>query len=328
MNMRKWLSMISALMATAVLFFAPSAVEAAGFPNKPIRIIVPTGPGGSVDLHARAVGSVIHEYLGQPMIVQLKGGGGGRVGLSYVQQAKPDGYTLLFTLGSQLVLTPHARNLGFDPRTAFVPIFKLNHSDYMLVSPANKPWKNFDEFIREAKKNPEKVSYGSSGMFGPGHTMILKIMADKGIKLNHVPFKGGGPAMRAMLGGHVDTAGAMPATGGTLGRVRAGKLRVLAVAAQKRNPLFPDAPTFKEKGVDFAFPMWRGFVAPKGTPQDRIDIIASALGKVVKNKTFKGLLKRMGEKPNPLEAKALGVLINDEYTQFGNILKDILAKKK
>lgn len=158
--------------------------------------------------------------------------------------------------------------------------------------------------------------------------MILKIMADRGIKLNHIPFKGGGPAFRAMLGGHIDTAGALPATGGTLGRYRRGQLNVLGVCSEKRNPLFPKVPTMKENGVDFVLASKRFYIGPKGIPQAHIDVLVEGFKKIMKNKTYRRLLSRMGETPTPLHGDALKKDIADEYDRFGKIFAGIGVKKK
>ncbi|MDP7371890.1 MAG: tripartite tricarboxylate transporter substrate binding protein [Nitrospinota bacterium] len=328
MNRRKILWGVASLLAAALLLLAAPIGEAAKYPSKPIRVIVALGAGGSHDMHARAVSSVVYEYLGQPLVVQLMPGGGGKVGMSALLRSKPDGYTVVLASSSHTTIGPHVRNMGYDPLTDFIPVFQVNQADYMIVGLKSQPWQGFDQFLAAARKNPGKLSYGSSGIYGTGHLMILKLMADTGIKLKHIPFKGGGPGMRAMLGGHVDTAGGLPATGGLLGLHRAGKVQVLAVCAEKRNSLFPNVPTMKEKGVDFILHSWRTFMVPKGTPQDRIDILVGALKKVVKNKSFKKLLKKMGERPVPIYGAALKKKIRSEHARFGAIFKSIGVGKK
>jgi tripartite-type tricarboxylate transporter receptor subunit TctC len=297
------------------------------FPTKPIRVIVPTGPGGSTDVTSRLVASVVHQYLGQPMIIQLKGGAGGSIGMAATMAEKADGYTLVFGTGNHTSIVPHVRNVPYDSLNDFIPVFKVNNDPYMIVALPNR-YKTFNDLIKDMKANPGKRSYASNGLYGNGHSMILKIELDKGVKFKHVPFKGGGPAMRAMLGGHVDTSGGLFATAGTLSNYKKGKVAILAVAAAKRDPLAPDVPTFREQGVDFVYQLWRGFLAKKGTPQDRIDIIVDALYKTMKDKTFKRMMKAVGSPPNPLHGKAYKDMILAEHKQFGKIFQQVGVKKK
>ena len=297
------------------------------FPTKPIRVIVPTGPGGSTDVTSRLVASVVHQYLGQPMIIQLKGGAGGSIGMAATMAEKADGYTLVFGTGNHTSIVPHVRNVPYDSLNDFIPVFKVNNDPYMIVALPNR-YKTFNDLIKDMKANPGKRSYASNGLYGNGHSMILKIELDKGVKFKHVPFKGGGPAMRAMLGGHVDTSGGLFATAGTLSNYKKGKVAILAVAAAKRDPLAPDVPTFREQGVDFVYQLWRGFLAKKGTPQDRIDIIVDALYKTKKDKTFKRMMKAVGSPPNPLHGKAYKDMILAEHKQFGKIFQQVGVKKK
>lgn len=305
----------------------PKTEAADNFPTKPIRVIVPTGPGGSTDVTSRIVASVIHQYLGQPMIIQLKGGAAGTIGMAYALEQKPDGYTLVFGTGNHTSIVPHVRNVTYDSLNDFIPVFKVNNDPYLLVSLPNK-YKDFKTLITDMKSRPGEVSYGSNGLYGNGHSMVLKIGLDAGVKFKHVPFKGGGPAMRAMLGGHVDTSGGLFATAGTLGRYKAGKVRILAVAAAERDKLIPDVPTFRELGVDFVYQLWRGFLAPKGTPQDRIDKIVAALDKTMKDKSFLRLMKAVGSPPNPLHGAAYKEMILAEHKQFGEIFEKVGVKKK
>lgn len=329
MKRYEWFYVLIIFFGTFQIFYAPSA-DGAQFPSKPIRVILALGAGGSADLNARAVASVAHEVFGQPMIVQLMGGGGGKIGMSALKRSKPDGHTIALASPSHLLISPHVRNMGFDPLKDFIPIFQVTKAAFMLVSPASKPWKNFNEFVEAARKSPGKVSFGSSGVYGYGHLLILKIMAKMRIKLNHVPFKGGGPAFRAMLGGHVDSAAAnaASATGGARGMIRKGQLNVLGVLAEKRSPVYPNAPTMKEQGLDFTLTARRFYVVPKGTPKDRVNVLVEGFKKLMKNKTYVRLLNKMGDRPAPLSGPALMKEIRDEYAHYGEILKSIGVTKK
>lgn len=323
---------IAAVMALSVGMFFSTAnayqVNAADkFPTKPIRVIVPTGPGGSTDVTSRLVASVIHQYLGQPMIVQLKGGAAGTIGMAATLAEKADGYTLVFGTGNHTSIVPHVRNVTYDSLNDFVPVFKVNNDPYLIISRADK-YKSFKQLIADMKANPGKISFGSNGLYGNGHSMILKIELDQGVKFKHVPFKGGGPAIRSMLGGHIETAGGLFASAGTLGRYKRGEVAILGIAAAERDKIVPNVPTFREMGVDFEYQLWRGFLAKKGTPQERIDIIVDALYKTMKDKTFLRLMKAVGSPPNPIHGEDFKKLIHAEHKQFGEIFKQVGVKKK
>ena len=261
------------------------------------------------------------------MIVQLMPGGGGKIGMNALLRSKKDGHTLMLASVNHLTVAPHVRKMGYDPLKDFEFIFLFTKADYMMAALSSQPWKGFGQFVSYAKKNPEKISYGSSGIYGMGHLMILKIMADKGIKLKHVPFKGGGPAYRAGLGGHIDTFGALPATGGTVGRYKRGQIQILGVAAKKRNKLFPKVPTFRENNVDFVIASKRMMIAPKGVPKENINFLVTAFKKLVKDKTYIKLLKKMGEKPTPLWGDSLVKSVGEDYSAYGKIFETIGAKK-
>jgi len=183
----------------------------------------------------------------------------------------------------------------------------------MLATLGSKPWKSFKEYIAAARKSKGKIIHGSTGTYGLSHTMLMKLAYATKTTLNHVPFRGGGPAMLAMLGGHVDTAGANPATGGVLSNYKSGKIRLLGVAAAKRFKNFPDVPTFREQGVDLLLSSKRIIMAPAGTPKDRIEILTKVLLKMAKDKTFKRLLKKMGVRAQPVVGDKLLKELKAEY---------------
>jgi tripartite-type tricarboxylate transporter receptor subunit TctC len=328
MSKLKFVLVVVLALSLSTIFMGLSDSHARKFPWKPIKVIVPLGAGGSHDLNTRAVAAVAYDYLGQPMIVQLMPGAGGKIAMHALKKAKNDGHTLLMSSASHLTIGPHVRNMGYDPLNDFEFVFMFTKADYMMAALASQPWKGFKQFIAAAKKNPNKISYGSSGIYGTGHLMLLKIMADTGAKIKHIPFKVGGPAYRAGLGGHIDTFGALPATGGTLGRYKRGQVQILGVCSKKRIKMFPKVPTMIENGVDFVLASKRTIIAPKGTPQDRIDFLVGAFKKLVKNKTYKKLLKKMGEKPSPLYGPALKADFVAEHAAFGKILASIGVKKK
>jgi tripartite-type tricarboxylate transporter receptor subunit TctC len=269
-----------------------SGAWAQDFPTKPVELILPFGPGGSHDLTARAVASVAYQYLGQPLLVVLKPGGGGAVGSQQVIRSKPDGYTLLFggtgpnTIFAQVQKAP----IGPD---SFVPVAKINHSGAVLAVRADAPWKTLREVIEYAKKNPGKLNFANTGPWGAADFPMRQIAQAAGIEYNNIPHDGGGPALLAVLGGHADaTFGFAPQL---LPQIGAGKMRALVVTDEKRISTLPNVPTVKEEGYDVTFTMWRAVLAPKGTPQAIIDKLEAALRKLSEDKSFQALIKQLGD---------------------------------
>jgi tripartite-type tricarboxylate transporter receptor subunit TctC len=285
-------------------------VQAQEFPAKPITLINPMGAGGSHDLTMRAVVSVATDYLGQPMIVQIKSGGGGAIGSEVVVKAQPDGYTLLAGGPGWNTTLPavEGRSKGPDDLAA---VCRINYSANNIVARADAPFKNLTEMIAWAKANPGKLLFGHSGAWGAADVPWKEIMKKTGITSKVVPYDGGGPCMVALLGGHIDVTANFAAQ--ALPQIKAGKMRMLAVLDEKRNPEFPDVPTAREQGVDVVYLMWRGILAPKGTPRPVIDKLAQAFKKMVEDKTVLSMLKSFGDVANYLGPDEFGKLWRAEY---------------
>jgi tripartite-type tricarboxylate transporter receptor subunit TctC len=301
-------SLLGSAFGVALLSAAAiNPVAADIYPSKPIKVIIATGAGGSHDLHSRAVASVIPAYLGQAFIIQMKSGGGGKIGMTALKNAKPDGYTIGLTTSSHFAIAAHGKDMGFDTLKDFIPFYQVNFAPTMVVVKASSPWKTMAEFAAAAKAAPGKLTMSSSGQAGSSHMMLLQINNGLGIKVKHVPFRGGGKAFNAMVGGHVD----------------------MAMATPKRSKLLPDVPTLYELGVDYEYLSWRVFSAPAGTPQDRIDVLVKALRQTSKDKTFKRLLKRFGEQNNPLDGPELKKKYLETYNFYGKLFeKNGLKYKK
>ncbi|HBB16650.1 MAG: hypothetical protein A3J94_12925 [Syntrophus sp. RIFOXYC2_FULL_54_9] len=287
-------------------------VQAQEFPTKPITLINPMGAGGSHDLTMRAVVSVAADFLGQPMIVQIKSGGGGAIGSEAVAQAAPDGYTLLAGGPGWNTTLPavEGRSKGPNDLTA---VCRINYSANNIVARADAPFKTLTEMIAWAKANPGKLIYGHSGPWGAADVPWKELSKKTGITSKVVPYDGGGPCMIAILGGHIDVTAAFAAQ--SLPQIKAGKLRMLAVLDDKRNPAFPDVPTAKEQGVDLVYLMWRGVLAPKATPRPVIDRLAQGFKKMVETKTVLNMFKSFGDVANYLGPDEFGKLWRAEYEQ-------------
>ena len=258
---------------------APMA--AAEYPEREITLIVPWAAGGGTDLVARFLGDLMEKDLGKPVVVVNKPGGGGLVGFKQIAAAKPDGYTVGINTNSQ-ILQKYSASSYLDWRV-FSPIALHNYDPAAFTVKIDAPWKTIEEALAFAKANPMKMRVSNSGPGAIWHVAAALLGSKTGVQFTHVPYGGGNPAAVAVAGGHVEATTASPAEVGTL--VKGGKLRILAIAANKREPLFPDVPTFKERGIDFTFGVWRCLVAPKDTPKEIIARLEKSANKAVHDPT-------------------------------------------
>ena len=281
----------------AATLLAPMAVPAPAqdaFPSHAVTMIVPFPPGGVADTTGRPTAAAMEKVLKQPIAVTNRPGAGGAVGNAAVANAKPDGYTILMALSSISVIP--AADLLFDRKPAyalsqFAPIALISADPTFLTVRTESPWKTAKEFVAEAKKKPGQLSFSSSGVYGALHMPMEMFMHAAGIKMRHVPTTGGGPALNALLGGHVDVTAGGPAA--ISGHVKAGKLRPLAGWGTKRHPAYPDVPTFKELGYDVEYYIWAGMFAPAGTPEPVMKVLREAARKAVADPDFKAQMEKI-----------------------------------
>ena len=283
--------LILLLLAAAGGFKAASAET---YPSRPVSVIVPFPPGGVAELTARPLLAVLERILNQPFVVVNKPGASGTVGTQQASISKPDGYTLLVTVSSMSVF-PEVDVLFGRPRTYkredFVPIALLSADPMILVVKKGSSYKSVADIIADAKKRPGEIKYSSSGVYGATHLPTEMFAHAAGIKLRHVPFTGGGPALIALLGGHVDILFSVPII--AFVQLKSGEVTPLAVASEKRHPAFPNVPTLKELGYDVEYYMWCGFFAPKATPPDILKTLREATRKAAASPEFKAAMDRM-----------------------------------
>ncbi|HEY6367243.1 MAG TPA: tripartite tricarboxylate transporter substrate binding protein, partial [Candidatus Binatia bacterium] len=284
------------LSAVFALFLGLAAESSAQekYPNRPITVVAPFPPGGVADLMARPVAAALEKVLKNPVVVVNKTGAAGAVGMSYVANSKPDGYTLLMALSS-ISIIPEADKL-FDRKPAYtmdqlVPIALISADPTIFVVNASRPWKNVKEFVEDAKKRPGEISYSSSGVYGTLHMAMEMLSHAAGISLKHVPYAGAGPALTAILGGHVDTLASGPAV--VIPHIKGGKLRPLAGWGDKRVAALPDVPTFKELGYDIEFYIWAGLFAPRGTPAPVMKTIRESVKQAVSTADFQSAMEKL-----------------------------------
>ncbi len=311
---------ISRRAALAALIAAPLLAHAADFPAKPIRFIVPYTPGGTTDLVARTVGQKVSEALGQPVIVENRGGAGGNIGMDAVAKAAPDGYTIGFGAISTNALNPHVyKAMAFDPRKDFTAISLLGHSTIVLEVPAASPVKNVAELVALAKKQAG-LPYATAGAGTSMHLAGVMFAQATGTELTHVAYKGSGPAITDMLGG---TIGVMfdnlPAS---LPHIQAGKLRALAVAGGTRSPSLPDVPTLAEAGLKgYALEPWFGVYGPAGLPAGVVQTLNKAFNDALALPEVKAKLAQAGFSPRGSSAQELAALSQSEYKRLGDVAR-------
>jgi len=297
--------------ALAVALFSWSGADAQdNFPSKPITLIVPAGAGGSHDLTARAVTTAAAKYLGQPMLVELKPGGGGAIGTEVVFQAAPDGYTLLTGGPNWNSTLPAVEGRSHGPDD-LAPVCRFNYSPVMVAAKLDAPYQTFKDMLEWAKANPGKLVFGNAGPWSQADLTWKQISKATGIESRNVPHDGGGPSTVALIGGHVDVA--INPTTTFFSAIESKQIRPLAVLSDERDPNFPDVPTAKEEGVDVTYDLWRGILAPKDTPEPIIQKLSDACKQMMEDPEVVAMIEKLGDRPNYLSAQDFGPVWRKEY---------------
>lgn len=285
----------AAVLALLALASWPAAGQDDRFPSRAITLVAPFPPGGVADLTARPVAAAMEKVLKSPVGVVNKTGAAGAVGMQYVATSRPDGYTLLLALSSISIIPEADRLFGRPPAFTvdqFEPIALISADPTVLVVRTESPWKTARDFIDDARKRPGQISYSSSGVYGTLHMAMELLSHPAGIKLRHVPYQGAGPALTAILGGHVDALASGPAV--VLPHIKAGKLRALAGWGDRRVAALPDVPTFRELGFpDAEFYIWAGVFAPRGVPAPVLARLREAMRQAVADPDFKAAMDKL-----------------------------------
>ena len=281
--------------AAAAIAIRPSFAQDV-YPSRPVTFINPFPPGGAVDVVGRPFAAALEPLLKQPVVIETKAGAAGAVGAQFAASAKPDGYTLLAHLpsisGFAAVDTLFGRTPKFT-RADFIPIARLTEGPLVLVVNDQQPYKTLKEFVEDAKKNPNKLIFSSSGLYGALHLPTALFMQAAGIQMKHLPTAGGGPALTAILGNNSQVL--VSSIAAASAQMKAGKLRALACYSPKRATALPDVPTLKELGYNVEFSIWVGLFAPKGTPEPVIARLRAETKKAVANEQFKKAITNIGD---------------------------------
>jgi tripartite-type tricarboxylate transporter receptor subunit TctC len=310
--------LLSAALAAGLAAAAPAWAQ--DYPHRPITLIVPFPPGGSTTIVGRIVADKMSEALGQQIIVDNRAGAGGTVGSKAAARSAPDGYTILLGYTGTLAIGPSLyANVGYDPRRDFEPIGRIGTAPNTLVVHPSFQVRSVAELIAYAKSNPGKVNYGSAGVGTVSHVCGEYFATAAGIKLTHIPYKGTGPAVTDLLGGHIPMAFApIPATHEN---AKNGNLRMLAVTSAERSTLVPEVPTIAESGVaGFEAVLRYGLVAPAGTPRAIIDRLNKELKAALASDELRRRLAIEGAEPLPSTPEEYGADIDREETQWAKVV--------
>lgn len=315
MPQRCVLALVAGTMAVA------GASWAQQYPTKSVRVLVGYAPGGGTDIMARAVSLKLSESLGSQFVVDNRPGANANLAAELAAKAQPDGYTLLMISVSHAISKPLYKKLGYDIERDFVPVIEVSSVPQLVVVTPSLPVKSVKELIALAKSRPGQVTYASSGEGSPEHIAgeLFKSMA--GVDLLHVPYKGGGPAAVAIIAG--ETAVGFNTAPVAIPHVKNGRLRVLAVTEDKRNPALPDVPTVAEAALPgYAMTTWYGLVAPAGVPREITARLNAEINKVLKLPAIRERFATLGADPVGGTAEQFGAYIKSEVAKFARLAKE------
>lgn len=326
LNRRQWIQALSLSSTPSLLSFAPaSALAQAGYPNKPVTLLVPQPAGGDADAFCRTLQPKMQEFLGQSVVIDNRGGAAGNIGTAAGVRAPADGYTVTFVNQGTMSINPYLYpNPGYS-LDQLIPVTHLASIDLVICAHPSVKASNLKELLELAKKAPGEFNYGTAGNGSANHLAgeLLKTMS--GVDISHVPYKGGGPAIIAALGGEIQLVVAFPLA--AIPHIKSGKLKALAVTGPKRSTALPDVPTVAESGVKgYEFSSWFGLVLPKGTPADIVTKVQGAAQHALKTpaiaeKLLAGMTRPIGSNP-----KEFADLIAKESVQWGKMIKQLNIK--
>jgi tripartite-type tricarboxylate transporter receptor subunit TctC len=314
-----FLSTFASLVACAV---AAGPVAAQTYPSKPVRMVLPYPPGGGSDTIGRPLAQKLTENLGQQVVVENRGGANGNIGMEHVARAAPDGYTIVFALTAQLAINPGLYGkVPYDPVKDFAPITLLGSGAYILVVHPSLPVKSLKQLIALAKAQPGQIAYSSSGNGSGGHLAAELLNSMAGIRMLHVPYKGGGPALMDLIAGQVQVLFSTQLA--SWPHIQSGRIRALAVSTAKRPASIPDLPTIAEAGLPgYDSGVWYGVLAPAGTPRDVITRLNGEIVRALNQPDYRGFLVNNAIDPIGSPPEQLGQYIKSELVKWAKVVKD------
>src|SRR6478609_7552810 len=317
----------------ALSLLAAWAAFAQTYPNKPIRLMIGYAPGGSAEAGARPLAKALEPLLGQPLVFEYRPGAAGGVAMEAIARAPADGYTLYYFDSGPLTVAPHLAKVGYDPIKSFTHLGHVCGSGSLLVVHAATPFRTVEEVISRSKREPDKWSYGTSGVGGPHHLSGEYFKNVTGAKLLHVPYKGGGPAMTDLMGGQIPML--FSSLGPAVGAVKSGKIRALAVTSLTRSAAFPDVPTMDELGRSddraaalrgFDSTAWYGLLGPAGLPREAVERLTQALAKAGADQDLVARINATGCDTEILAPAQTVEKIKADYSKWGRVVKEANIK--
>lgn len=296
------------------------------YPLKPVRLVVAFPPGGGSDIVARALAQRMTESLGQPVVVENRGGAGGVIGTELAARALADGYTLVLGSSGAFAINPHLiPRLSYDPIKDFAPVGLVTRLTFVLDVHPSVPARSVKELVALAKSRPGRLNFGSSGQGATAHLATEQFMSLARVRMTHVPYKGAAPAMTALIAGEVDVLfDSMPTT---LPHARAGRIRALAVTTSQRSPLLPELPALDEAGVKgYELANWMGIFAPAGTPRPVIERLNAAINNATRTAELRERLSGQGAEPLSGTPEDLAVYLRRELDKYGRIIREAGVK--
>ena len=317
-----YFSSLALLAALAVPYCASTSAVAQTYPVKPIRLVLPYPPGGGSDTIGRPLAQKMSEGLGQQVVVENRGGAGGNIGMEAVARSAPDGYTIVLALTAQLAVNPALfSKVPYDPLRDYAPITLLGSGGYILVVHPSLPVRTVKELIALAKTRPGQIAYSSSGNGSGGHLAAELLNSMAGIKMLHVPYKGGGPALMDLIAGQVQVLFSTQLA--SWPHVQSGRIRALASSIAKRPASLPDLPTVAEAGVPgFDAGVWYGVLAPAGTPRDIVMRLNGEIARVLNQPDYRNLLVNNTIEPIGSPPEELSRYIKSELVKWAKVVKD------
>jgi tripartite-type tricarboxylate transporter receptor subunit TctC len=320
-HLTRWATLVAGALA---LLAVPASAHAA-WPDRPIKLVVPFAPGGSNDIIARVLATKLGARLGQPVIVENKGGAGGTIGTDYVAKSPPDGNTILFVSTSITTNAASGKQLPYDLLKDLQPIGEVAAGAFVVVVSNDVKATTLKEFLDLARAKPNSISYGSAGIGGINQLGTELLASAAKVQLVHVPYKGIGPAFTDLMGGNIQMA--LPTIASAVQHINSGKMRGLAVTGAKRSPLAPDLPTVAEAALPgFALEVWWGIVGPAKLPAPVLKRLNEELNATLALPDVKEVLAREGTEPRPSTPEEFGKLISADLTRWTKLIKDTNIK--
>jgi len=318
--LRYALRAVQALLVLVTGLCLAGTAHTQSFPTKPVRVLSGQPPGGATDFFARLVGQKLTEMWKQPVIIEHRTGASGSIAVELVAKSPPDGHTLVFVTAGQIVLNPHLLKLPYDPLTDITPVAFLVHTCMLLTTHPSVPVKTVGELVALAKAHPDKLNFGSGGTGAPTHLAAELLMSLTGTRLTHVPYKGAGPAVQALVSGEVAlTFGSVPAT---MTQAKAGRIRAIAISTAKRSQVWPELPTLAESGAPgFEMTSWYAFYGPPGMNKEAQTRAHADIGRVALMPDIQERLLREGGEHEVMTPERMSEFGRTEYARWGKIIR-------